>query len=607
VPAAHAPILNLHFALERAGPVRFIGLLGGLCHWVLVRPAGVSVTVSAADAAIGLPGEHTAAQAWAEIRRAAHAFALPGMAGRAAALPRGEGAARHAAPRPRPAPRAAPPAAGEPGAGRRLDQPGPARHDRERRALRQCGREPAAAGARPMTPSEALSALRAAEARDGRIPVERRRDLLAALDREVIARAAPFAKALAADTGGRSEEETLLADVLGVAEAARHARRHVRAGRARGASPCPTPSCRPAPGRSRCRRAWSHHRPLELPDPALPRPLVDALAAGNRVVVKPSEATPRTAGLIAEVLAAALGPGVALAVQGGPDVAAEFARQPWDHLMFTGGTETGRKVALAAAANLVPVTLELGGKCPAIVLPGADLGRAARAILAGKAINAGQTCIAPDTVLLVGHTQAAFEAACRATGIALPDSPVASDSAAARLDRLLEGASLAPLGPDGPGRRRALALASAPAGAALSREEIFGPILAVEACGSLDAALAWLDAHPPPLAVYLFGATRAEEEGIAQRARAGAIVCNRTVEYAAFPALGFGGVGASGHGLTHGRRGFEQFSVLRARVRHGRLSLSSCSIHRAGIRHARVKKAGKTTIAVLTLRYERSR
>ena len=427
-----------------------------------------------------------------------------------------------------------------------------------------------------MTPFEALSALRAAEARDGRIPVERRRALLAALAEGVIARAEPFGKALAADTGGRSEEETWLADVFGVAEAARHARRHVRAWARPRRVAVPFPFL-PA-------RAWEEPvpkgvigiiAPWNYPIQLCLVPLVDALAAGNRVVVKPSEATPRTAALIAELLAAALGPDVALAVQGGPDVAAEFARQRWDHLMFTGGTETGRKVALAAAANLVPVTLELGGKCPAIVLPGADLGRAARAILAGKAINAGQTCIAPDTVLLVGHTHAAFEAACRATGIALPDSPVASDLAAARLDRLLEGASLTPLGPDGPGRQRALALASAPAAAALFREEIFGPVLAVEACDGLDAALAWLDAHPPPLAVYLFGATRAEEADIAHRARAGAIVCNRTVEYAAFPALGFGGVGGSGHGLTHGRRGFEQFSILRARVRHGRLSLSN--------------------------------
>jgi acyl-CoA reductase-like NAD-dependent aldehyde dehydrogenase len=265
---------------------------------------------------------------------------------------------------------------------------------------------------------------------------------------------------------------------------------------------------------------------------------------------------------------------VALTVQGGPDLAAEFARQPWDHLMFTGGTETGRKVALAAAANLVPVTLELGGKCPVVVLPGADLVRAAHSILAGKAINAGQTCIAPDTVLLVGHTPAAFEAACRASGIALPESPLATEAAATRLDAVLEGATLTPLGVDGPGRQRALALAIAPPEAPLSRMEIFGPVLAVEPCASLDAALAWIGARPAPLAVYLFGASREEEARIAASVRAGALVCNRTLEYAAFPGLAFGGVGASGQGRTHGRRGFEEFSNLRARVRHGGWSLS---------------------------------
>jgi len=117
-----------------------------------------------------------------------------------------------------------------------------------------------------------------------------------------------------------------------------------------------------------------------------------------------------------------------------------------DHLVFTGGTETGRRVMQAAAANLVPLTLELGGKCPALVLPGADLARAAQAILAGKVVNAGQTCIAPDTVLLVGHTPADFAAACRATGIGLPDTVVVNDRQAARLEALCEGATLTPLG-----------------------------------------------------------------------------------------------------------------------------------------------------------------
>jgi acyl-CoA reductase-like NAD-dependent aldehyde dehydrogenase len=303
-------------------------------------------------------------------------------------------------------------------------------------------------------------------------------------------------------------------------------------------------------------------------------PAVDAIAAGNRVALKPAEATPRTAGLLAEIVAEALGPGVALVVQGGPEVAAEFAAQPWDHLVFTGGTGTGRSVMRAAAERLTPLTLELGGKCPAVVLPGADLRAAARAILAGKAVNAGQTCIAPDTVLLVGHGRDAFLDACRASGIASPETAVVNARQAARLEALCEGASLTPLAPDGPGRRRAIALAEAPADHALHREEIFGPVLAVEPLPDAAAAVSWIAARPPPLAIYLFGATVEEEARVAAGTRSGAIVKGRCVEYAAFPDLPFGGVGASGFGRRNGEAGFLEFSNMRARVAHGGWSLS---------------------------------
>jgi acyl-CoA reductase-like NAD-dependent aldehyde dehydrogenase len=283
---------------------------------------------------------------------------------------------------------------------------------------------------------------------------------------------------------------------------------------------------------------------------------------------------PRTAALLAEVVPPALGEDVARVVLGGPDVAAEFAAQPWDHLVFTGGTETGRKVMRAAAGHLVPLTLELGGKCPTLVLPGADLARAARAILAGKAINAGQTCIAPDTVLLLGHTREAFVDACRAAGPALPESAVVNDRQAARLARLTEGAALTPLGPDGAGRHKALAIGEAPPDHPLHREEIFGPVLALQPVASLAEAIAWIVARPSPLAIYLFGATAEEERTVAAATKSGAIVHERCVEYAAFPALPLGGVGASGFGRRNGEAGFLEFSNLRARVRHGRFSLA---------------------------------
>ncbi len=421
----------------------------------------------------------------------------------------------------------------------------------------------------------ALVGLRAAAARDGALPPDRRRALLDNLAAAVLGRAEAIAAAVDADYGGRCPEETLLAEVKLVVDAARHARRHLgawarprRIGVPFAFQPARA-ALEPVPkGVVGIMAPWNY--PLQL---AL-LPAVDALAAGNRIAVKPAEATPRTAALLADILAAALGPDISRCVQGGPEVAADFAAQPWDHLVLTGSTATGAKVMRAAAANLVPLTLELGGKCPALVLPNAGLAQAARAILLGKAINAGQTCIAPDTVLLVGHSRAAFIDACRATGIALPDTVVVNAVQAARLDALCEGVGLIPLAPNGPDCHRALAIAEAPEGHTLHAAEIFGPVLALVEQDSLAAAIAWIAARPPPLAIYLFGASRTETAAVAAGTRSGAIVAGRCVEYAAFPALAFGGVGASGFGRRNGEAGFREFSTLRARVTQGRFSLA---------------------------------
>lgn len=426
-----------------------------------------------------------------------------------------------------------------------------------------------------LSPAEALAALRAAEARDGAPDLARRRELLACLAAELKRRAEDIAAAAAADFGVRSRIETLLADVLLVADFALHARRKLRGWMRpkRAAVPYPFWPARavlePAPkGVVGIMAPWNYPVQLAL------APAVDAIAAGNRIVVKPSEHAPRCAAMIGEVLHAALGPDMARCVAGDAAVAADFAAQPWDHLVFTGSTQTGRRVALAAAANLVPVTLELGGKCAAVVLPGADLAQAAREILIGKALNAGQTCVAPDTVLLVGHGVEAFAAACRATGLALPETAVLNDAQAARLDRLAQGATLIPLSADGPGRQRAITLATAPDDAALMTEEVFGPLLPLRPCADLAEAIAWIAARPPALAIYLFGATAADEAAVAAGTRSGALVHWRCVEHVGFSALAFGGVGASGQGRTHGEEGFRALSNLRARVRHGRFSLA---------------------------------
>lgn len=420
-----------------------------------------------------------------------------------------------------------------------------------------------------MSPADALARLRSAEAEDGAPDLARRRALLAALRRALVARADAVADAADADFGPRDRSDTLLADVLLVAEAAAFSRRWLRDW----ARPKPAPvplSFRPARAWTECvpkgvigiMAPWNY--PLQL---AL-LPAIDAIAAGNRVVLKPSEATPHVAALIEQIAAEAWGPRIAAVVQGGPEVARDFAAQPWDHLVFTGGTETGRQVMRAAAGHLTPLTLELGGKCPALILPGADLARAAHDILSAKAVNAGQTCVAPDTVLLVGHRAADFARAAQASGIDGTGTAIINAAQQARLDRIGAGVTIARLGP-GPD---ALGLAFSHGG--LVEEEIFGPILALEECVDLEAALAWIRARPHPLAIYAFGATHAEEAAIACSTKSGALLTGRALDYAAFPGLAFGGVGASGFGRRNGEAGFREFSNLRARVRHGGWSLS---------------------------------
>jgi acyl-CoA reductase-like NAD-dependent aldehyde dehydrogenase len=429
----------------------------------------------------------------------------------------------------------------------------------------------------PEPPAAAYARLRAADERAGGLSLDERDALLLALDRRLVARADAFVAALDADFGGRSAEETLLAEVLSVANAARHARRNLRswARPRRVGVDLPFWPTRaqivPQPlGVVGVLSPWNYPVHLSL------SPIVGALAAGNRVALKPPELTPRTAAELAGLLDEALGPDVAQTVPGGPEVAAAFARLPFDHLLFTGSGERGREVMRAAAENLTPVTLELGGKCPAVILPDADLDRAARALVLGKALNAGQTCVAPDTVLLAGvEVGPVRDALRRAYAELYPDGrlPTAliSDRHRSRVEALAAGTALEPLGP-GPA---ALSLAVEPGpDSPLLREEVFGPVLPLRRVGDLAAATAWIRARPAPLAVYLFTRDRRAEAEVLASTRAGALVVNGTVVQAAIEALPFGGVGASGFGRYHGRAGFDTFSNLRAHVRAAPFNLA---------------------------------
>ncbi|MBW6418591.1 coniferyl aldehyde dehydrogenase [Celeribacter sp. PS-C1] len=314
-------------------------------------------------------------------------------------------------------------------------------------------------------------------------------------------------------------------------------------------------------------------------------PMVAALAAGNRVMLKPSELTPRTSKALAEMLGSAFSPEEVTTITGGPEVAQAFSALPFDHLFFTGSTSVGRKVAAAAARNLTPVTLELGGKSPAVIMPSADLDRAGRRIAWGKAMNSGQVCVAPDYVLVPRKKMLPIADAIMGGFMHFfPEGPGSEDYAAiiserhhARLSAMLaeaetRGAQMFHLeGPTGDARKFAPTLVlDPPQDIALMQEEIFGPILPIIPYDDPQEALAFVAARHHPLALYIFSEDKDEQELWLDHSISGGVTINDVAIHVGFGTLPFGGVGASGQGAYHGRAGFETFSHLKPVVRQAK-------------------------------------
>ena len=438
----------------------------------------------------------------------------------------------------------------------------------------------------PASPATLLAAQRQACNREGAPPLAARLANLAALDRLLRANRERLAAAIDADFGGRSANETDLAELVPALAAIRNTRRHL--------ARWMRPERRRVDMNYRPGRAWVQHQPLGCVAIIAPwnypllltiSPLVDALAAGNRVILKPSELVPRFAALLAELLGAAFEPTLLAVVTGGPEVAQAVCALPLDHLLFTGSTAIGRLVAHAAAENLTPVTLELGGKSPAIVCADADLPAAARIIAQGKFFNAGQTCIAPDYALVPKAQARAFaDAVLDAAATMYPslDSPdytaVISERHAERLRGLVAGAAatgatVLTRQPDAPGRRLAptVVLAPAPDGA-LMAEEIFGPVLPVIGYRDLAEAVRFVNARPRPLALYPFTRDQAALATLLDGTLSGGVAVNSVLMHCIQDDLPFGGVGASGIGAYHGHDGFKRFSHARAVYAAGRFS-----------------------------------
>lgn len=399
----------------------------------------------------------------------------------------------------------------------------------------------------------------------------RRRADLAALRAGVLTHAEDLARAVDADFGGRPRVETMLAEVSLALSHIDWTRKRLRGWMAPRRVALPPEYmgsrgrvARVPLGRVAVLAPWNYPVQLSLV------PMIAALAGGNRVLLRPSEFTPRTAEVLAAIVGTAL-PDTARVVLGGADVARAVTALPLDGLFYTGSAATGRLVMAAAAANLVPVTLELGGKCPAIWLPEIDTDEAATSVMAGKLFSAGQTCVAPDYLMVPrARLEEVVEALRRATGRVLPEgSEIAAllrDGARERLLRLMEGHRAVPLMEPMPAAPRlgAYAVIDPDPISDLMQEEIFGPVLPIVPYEDLDQAEAFINARDCPLALYVYGRDRVACEGVVARVRSGGAMIGDCLLQVAAHTLPFGGAGASGMGSYHGEEGFRTFTRPRS-------------------------------------------
>ena len=430
-----------------------------------------------------------------------------------------------------------------------------------------------------------VAAMKQAHLSDGPADAEQRRDRLARAERLLSDNRAQLESAIRADYGHRSPYQTLATDVLAPIKSMRHAREQLEHWMRPEAQDAGMPGV----------QARVEYQPLGVVGIISPwnfpinlsfGPLAGVFAAGNRALLKPSELTPRTSDLLAEQIPRyfdALEFGVVL---GDAEVGAAFTAQPFDHLIYTGSTAVGRLVMRAASENLVPVTLELGGKSPVLVDVDADIKIVAERVLTSKTFNAGQICIAPDYVLLPPSAREAFIEHARAfVAATYPDlgsntdyTAVVNDRHFQRLQVLLDdaqakGATVISLAPDGEADADPATRLLAPTlvldpddTMRVMQEQIFGPVLPLVNCPDLDHAIDYVNAHPRPLAAYYFGSDATRQKRFTERTTSGAAVINDTLIHAFIEDLPFGGIGPSGIGAYHGIHGFRRFSHAKAVV-----------------------------------------
>lgn len=404
---------------------------------------------------------------------------------------------------------------------------------------------------------------------------EERVQWLDALHRLLASNQQALIEAISADFGNRSADETRLAEIMPSLHGIHYARRRLRKWM--------KPARRGVGLAFQPASARVLYQPLGVVGIMVPwnyplylaiGPLIGALAAGNRVMLKMSESTPATGQLLQALLAQIFDEDQVAVVLGEADVGIAFSRLPFDHLLFTGSTRIGRQVMRAAAENLTPVTLELSGKSPAVVSASVPLADAAERIAFGKTLNAGQTCVAPDYVLVprarLEDFIEAYRLVIRRFYPQLADNPdytsIINPRQHARLQDYLDdaqakGARLLPLFEQGQARRMPHhLLLDVTDDMRVMQDEIFGPLLPVVPYDDLEQALAYVNARPRPLALYYFGYDKAEQQVVLERTHSGGVCLNDTLLHVAQDDLPFGGIGPSGMGHYHGHEGFLTFS-----------------------------------------------
>ncbi len=428
-------------------------------------------------------------------------------------------------------------------------------------------------------------------------PMATRTDRLKRAAAMVRDHAGRFCDAVSEDFGHRSREQTMMTDIAGSIAPIDHAIKHLAAWAKRDRRPVQFPLGLLGA------KAWVEYQPKgvvgviapwNFPINLVMSPLAGIFAAGNRAIVKTSEYTPATAALFEKIVGAYFAPDELAFVSGGPDVGKAFAELPFDHLLFTGATGIARHILHAAADNLVPVTLELGGKSPVVIGAGADLAKAAERVALGKMLNAGQICLAPDYVLVPPADEQRFVDGLKTAASAMypsllanPDyTSLVNDRHFQRLNDWLDdarakGATVETVNPAnedfGASNARKMPLhivRDVTDDMTLMQEEIFGPILPVRRYDGIDDAIGRVNRGARPLALYYFGPDAAERRRVLDRTISGGATLDDVIFHVSMEDLPFGGVGASGMGAYHGRDGFLTFSHAKAVYKQSRLDVA---------------------------------